>query len=580
MSSLSSARVVALHRLRNRFDGVAAAEKTTCLQACAERQLTNPRVVRRYHETLLFMAAYPANRGQASRVDAELTRVTAATPALFRSRVGAKILKESGLAGEAVEGSFSIAMIEWLLTRFPGQIELAWLKGTAGADLDDLLSLALLPPERDGRLHTRFDMQSWLRFAVGADSTEERDLRWVLDRIRELVPDPELRDLIAECLDLRVRWRLTAAGPTRTGIRFPPRPAFMQRGPLKRTFDVARLLRRPLPEPVRLTPSAAGALIDVARGVLAVRGREADPVTYANPREVTLFRLERGIDIGLFGLEPRRRLPMESYFGYVAARNRVPLAYGGAWVLDRRAEIGVHLFDTFRGGESAFLFGQVLRTYVHHYRIGRLQVDPYQFGANNPEAIRSGAFWFYYRFGFRPRDAALREQAAEEWASIRRDRAHRTPAAVLRRFTRSPLVLDVDRGSEAITHPDPTRVGVALTETIRTRFGADRRAARRWAIRRVARLLPVDRRTRWTEAERFAFDRLCPVIAALPGLDGWPNADRRALVTVMRSKGGIRERDHVFGHQRHTRLRVALAELEASVDWDRVPARPRWRPDD
>ena len=55
---------------------------------------------------------------------------------------------------------------------------------------------------------------------------------------------------------------------------------------------------------------------------------ETDPITYANPREVTLVRLERGIDIALFGSVPERRLPIESFFGFVIAKNRVPIGYG------------------------------------------------------------------------------------------------------------------------------------------------------------------------------------------------------------------------------------------------------------
>jgi hypothetical protein len=591
MGLLPAARITDLHDLRTRFDPGSAAAKSDLLAACAACELTNPRRVLRYHEALLFMAAHPQDRGQAAQVEAELARIDAAAPALFLSGAKTEVLEASGLAGEPIEASFSIAIIEWLLARFPGAVELGWQEGTLGTDLDELLTLAVLRTERDGRLNERFDMRRWLRVASGADTDEPGTLRWVLDRLRELLPDPEVRDAVAESLDLRVLWRLDATGPTRTMTRFPARPRFMQRDPLRRTFDIARLLRRPLPDPVSLAPRAARELIDIARGVLAVRRREADPVTYANPREVTLFSLDRGIDIALFGLAPARRLPIESYFGYVAARNRVPIAYGGGWVMDRRAEIGVHLFDSFRGGESAYLFGQVLRTYRQHYRVTRFQVDPYQFGEGNAEAIRSGAFWFYYRFGFRPLDDALRDLAADEWTSIRRDRAYRTSAAILRRFTTAPLVLDFDdedddtlddtlddknheSGRSTTYRPDPTRLGAALTETIRTRFGADRAAAQRRGARRLARLLPAGGRTRWSDNEQRAFERLTPLIAALPGLERWSATDRKALAAVMRAKGGPRERDYVLRMQRHPRLRSAFAALDESIDWDALPARP------
>ncbi len=48
----------------------------------------------------------------------------------------------------------------------------------------------------------------------------------------------------------------------------------------------------------------------------------------------------------------------------------------------------------------------------------RFIVNPYQFGAGNAEAIRSGAFWFYYRLGFRPVDGAIAARAAREFARL------------------------------------------------------------------------------------------------------------------------------------------------------------------
>ena len=36
--------------------------------------------------------------------------------------------------------------------------------------------------------------------------------------------------------------------------------------------------------------------------------------------------------------------------------------------------------------------------------MGRFVVEPSQFGGTNKEGLLSGAFWFYYRLGFRPID--------------------------------------------------------------------------------------------------------------------------------------------------------------------------------
>ena len=221
---------------------------------------------------------------------------------------------------------------------------------------------------------------------------------------------------------------------------------------------LGEVLRDPLPRPVSLGRRGQEEIIDVARATLAARARETDPVTFANPAETKLFRLERGVDIALFGMQPARRLPIESYFGFVAARNRIPIAYGGGWVFFGRCEIGVNLFEEFRGGESAVIFAQVLRAYRQHYRVRQFLVDPYQFGKDNTEAIRSGAFWFYYRLGFRPTDPALWRLADQEFGRIHAQHGYRSPARTLRRFTASKLFLDVPVAEQGKA-PGPSGAG-------------------------------------------------------------------------------------------------------------------------
>ncbi len=51
--------------------------------------------------------------------------------------------------------------------------------------------------------------------------------------------------------------------------------------------------------------------------------------------------------------------------------------------------------------------------YHQYFGATRFVVKPYQFGLHNPEAIKTGA-WFYYKLGFRPESEELRELALEE----------------------------------------------------------------------------------------------------------------------------------------------------------------------
>jgi hypothetical protein len=289
-------------------------------------------------------------------------------------------------------------------------------------------------------------------------------------------------------------------------------------------------------------------MIDIGRIFLATRRRETDPLTYANPAEVTLVRLERGIDVALYGMQPTRRLPVESFFGYVAARNRVPMAYGGGWVFLDRAEIGINVLDPFRGGESAYLFAQVLRVYHQHYGARQFRVDPYQFGQRNAEAIRSGAYWFYDRLGFRSSDAGVAELAEQERSRIARDRRYRSPFPALRRLASAPLVLDLGGDTEAA--PDLVQVSLGVTAFVAERFDGDQERADRWALRRLGRAAP--RRLRLLAAIVDELQRMSP-------------AQRPALLAVIAAKSGPRERDYVRRMQEHGGLRAGLQRLGATV---------------
>lgn len=138
-------------------------------------------------------------------------------------------------------------------------------------------------------------------------------------------------------------------------------------------------------------------------------------------------------------MTPERQLPFESYIGYTLFKNGYPCAYGGSWVFGRRALFGINIFDWFRGGESGYVFCQLLRVYRQYFGIDDFEVEPYQYGQDNPDGIKSGAFWFYYRYGFRPVDSTLRVLAAKEAERIRSDKNYRTSERTLIQFTESNI---------------------------------------------------------------------------------------------------------------------------------------------
>jgi hypothetical protein len=237
-------------------------------------------------------------------------------------------------------------------------------------------------------------------------------------------------------------------------------------------------------------------------------------------------------------------------------KNGVPVGYGGGWPFLGTCRIGVNVFAPFRGGESALLFGEVLRVYRQCFGVRRFVAEPSQFGGTNREGLRSGAFWFYYRLGFRPVDAEAARRASAEWSLLAAHPSYRTPERQLRGFTDSDIELSLEPTAEIET----SHLSDLVTRWIGARFGGDRAAAQRAATQDVARALDATDRSRWPEDEAHAFAALAPLVAQISGLAGWPAADRRSLVLLMRAKGGDEFRFH-DRLRRHRRFAAALQAL-------------------
>ena len=551
-----------LHNLRTHFGRRNRKRKHRLLGLAAGLHLDDAKTLREYHDTLMFMAAYPDDAEILRLINAEQRRIGRIARRIMAgdSKRARNRLSNSGIAGTNLTCSFSLDMATWLTRRFGRAVELDWEDDSAGSALDEYLSVLVANVERDGLLSERFTTREWFGLAKG--NRRRTDLAWLVEQFEHLDGSPQVREHAFDSLNLHLHWKLTDKNGSRTGVRFASRPIFYEAEGLHRRASLHEWMGLPLPTTKRLSVARARQLLDACRATLCVRHREIDTLTYANDRDVALLNLERGIDVAVFGMQPARRLPIESYFGFVVARNRVPIGYGGGWVFFDRSEIGVNVFDEFRGGESAFVFAQVIRVYHQYLGARRFVVDPYQFGAGNTEAIRSGAFWFYYRLGFRPADDRSRQLADAEFERILADRSYRSPTRVLRKLARARLVFDLDTDAPAPGRDlEPSDIGIAVTRWIGKRFDGDRRFAGRWAPRRVMRDLGVDQMSGWPAAEREAFERMSVLLGPIAGLRSWSNGEKQSLVSIMRSKGGSSERSYIQKLRRHTKLHDALQTL-------------------
>jgi hypothetical protein len=238
------------------------------------------------------------------------------------------------------------------------------------------------------------------------------------------------------------------------------------------------------------------------------------------------------------------------------------VGYGGVSPLYRQANTGVNVFAAFRGTEAAALWIGALRCFRTLFGSTRFIANPFQVGRGNPEAIASGAFWFYYRIGFRPADAAVHAIAEREAEARRRDARHRSSAATLRTLAAVDLVLTLPDARPGDAFDEAWLPQLALRDTAHIaaeghrgrHVAADRIAAR------VARMLGADRR-QWTERERAAFTALAPLAEEIPDLVRWTPRERAALAALLRAKGGPQERAYVLRAARHPRWYPALAAL-------------------
>lgn len=550
--------VEALAAFAPRYSPDDTREKVRLLERLAGTRIAQPRSLTRLHETLCFLRAYPDD----AEVLAAVRRALAAFPARVArlGRAARGRLADSGIAGTSLEYPFGFPMARWLVSRFPRDVEVAWRGFDGGDRLEETLALLVADQEDEAFSEGGVGWRRWLALAKGGRRVG--DLQLLVELFRRARLPAGARDLVFDTLGLPIRWRLRGAAPSRTAAALAwARPFFHGAGLTRTGVDFVAEARRPLAPLRRADRPLAEALIEAARAALATRTRELFAFSYPNPEDVLIAEPGRGLRIALIGLAPEWRLPFQAYYAFFVLKNGVPISYGGAWGMFGRIELGLNIFESFRPGESVLVFAQILRAYRQVFRVHTVIVDRYQLGYENVEALRSGAFYFYDRLGFRPLDPEARRVAGAEHEKIARDRAYRTPLGVLARLARGDVALHLA--------PPPVRplgagaVATLVTERLAREFGGDRYHALREDTPRVARVLGAGRRGSWPPAERRAFERLVPVVALVPDLERWSVADRARLVEVIRAKGGPSERAYVRALDGHRRLRRTLEALVA-----------------
>ena len=548
-NAVDELRAVALH-----FGGEHSVRKSRALAACASGTLGDPSLLVAYHDCLLCLLAYPETPALSAAARTELDRVAAAARRIVEvgpSRARAR-LANSGVAWTAVTINFGWDIARWLVERFPERAEVDSF-GDDGVALQSILAAAL--PAMEFELAASAESSSEFLDRASAGRRGSR-LAWLVGVFLRLPCSDALRGHLFDALNAFIAIEPRDSMLSRTYGRGLPAPTFFHREGLLRGNDLATLLAEPLPAPRRLSGRQRRAVVDAGRAMLASLGRETDAIALAHPAGVAWYELGRGVALALYTMDPDRCSPLDSHVGMMLFKNRVPVGYGGGWPFVGSCRIGVNIFAPYRGGESAFLFGQVLRVYHHRFAVGRFVAEPSQFGGTNREGLQSGAFWFYYRLGFRPIELRSARLASEEWARMQADPRYRTPIPTLRRCAGS----DIELRLYTVPECEPAVLSDAVTDWIGRRFQGNRTAAERTATQIVIRALGVADFDRWPDSERRAFREIALLFAQIADLGRWPQAAKRATVALMRAKGRDEFRFHAI-IARHRLLRAALTRL-------------------
>lgn len=544
-----------LEALRFRFGDGAAEEKLAALTALERTSLRTASEVVRLHDAACFHQAYPEDGMVMIAADHVLGSFSKRSD-LRRHR---KRLVNSGIAGTEIRFRFFHPMAAWLVRYWPDQLEIDWPALDDEALLEHLLPL-LAPfaatPAIDEYAMT---VREWIDRLRGRHQTDAAFLVRAFGRMRM---EPLAREILHDEVDVPMVLHPGKGTPTRTVQRFPSGKTVYRTQPFpSERPDLRVWLRKPAPKIEPVDEVEGDHLIDLARMAMVTRERDLDAFSHADASDVRLVHSGDGLLLALMGVVPERRLLLESVYAALMLQNVVPIGYVLISSLYGSAEVAFNVFSEFRGAQAAVIYAKVLAATRAIFGADTFMVPPYQLGEGNDEALDSGAWWFYRKLGFFPRDRAVSALARTEEAKVRDRPTHRSSRATLAKLASASLYFGERATSSDILGVLPLpEIGLRVADFVAEEYRGDRDAATSACVAEAQGLLGLSRH-RLSDGERLALERWAPLVALLPGIEHWSAEDRDALGAVVLAKGGRRESDFVLAFDRHAKLRAAVRAL-------------------
>jgi len=398
-------------------------------------------------------------------------------------------------------------------------------------------------------------------------AVNETDAVFLIRRFEALTSDSFERETFFEQIDVPMKLSAGPTIPSRTHAKYRRSPIVYQNRPLCTARpSLHDEIRRPPVSVREASPKEARKLIEMACQAMVARNRDLDVFIHADPKDVRVIDCGNALEFVCLGAKPERRLVLESVYGYLTLKNAVPTGYFLTSQLFQSSGVAYNVFDTYRGTESAVTYGRVLGLVSHLFNTNSYYADPYQLGHDNEEGLSSGAWWFYYKLGFRPEDAGVRRILRQERARMNKNPRHRSSRSTLQQLTAENMYFYTNgRRDDILGKLWLGTIGLHISRYLTNRFGADRERGVKICARESAELLNVSTFREFSAGERLAWERWGPLVLILPGVDNWTAAEKKGLARVVRAKGGQRESDFVRLFDGHPKLRRAIVKLSAQA---------------
>jgi hypothetical protein len=557
------ALLASLEAAKSRFGRGTAAEVKVLLDQLARYEFRDAKSLIRFHETLLFLRAFPQSAALVPRIERLLNTFHERVEKLRALGIDMSAFDDfdtSGIAGTTMQDTLNFEAARWLVRRISRHVEIAW------DDYEDERAMGSTWPRfiplltEDSDVEANIPWRRWLDAARG----HECDVEWLVRRFEQLHFDnPRQRAELYDSLHLPLRWNLGNLKLSRTRNWTRPRQFYYHNEPLivRSQVSLARELAQPAPRLTKLSHREGESVMHAIREVMAVRYRELYGTTLGDPNSVVRAVLARGVVMYFWNLPVERRLPLRAYVAGFTLKNGVPINYIEAIGLYEWIEVGFNTFYTYRQGETAWIYAQALHCLCALTGATTISVYPYQIGQNNDEAIDSGAFWFYRKLGFRSGNKDLEDVARREERKIAANQQYRSSRKTLKRLAEAHVFYEL-LGSEpgAWDNFSTRNLGLRVNRRMAGEFGGDSTRIRRASTAEVSRALDVSL-SRWRSPERQAFENWSLVLALIPNLRRWSPQEKQDTVKIIRAQAGLDELRYLRLMQQHPRLRQEIVRL-------------------